>query len=318
MAGKFIISLDFELHWGGAEKWDLKKKNAYFLETRKSIPEVLKIFKENNIRATWATVGFLFAKNKKQLLEFSPNLKPSYTNQKLSAYNYFEQVGEDESKDPFHFGYSLVHQILDTPGQELGTHTFSHYYCNETGQNLEQFEADLKMAQAISQENFGQTLRSLVFPRNQYNSDYLKVAQEQGIRVVRSNPDVWFWKETEGKFAPVYRAIDTLVSISKPLSFDRRNLKREDKIIKLPASRFFRPYKNKEKAIQNLKLKKIKNEMTFAAQNNLDYHLWWHPHNFGENVLENIRQLKEIIKHYHILNEKYGFQSVTMGNFIFE
>lgn len=318
MSGRFIISLDFELHWGGAEKWELGKMQSYFLETRKSIPEVLKVFKENNIRVTWATVGFLFAKNKKQLLEFCPELKPTYDNQKLSAYNYFDQVGEDENKDPFHFGYSLIQQILDTPGQELGTHTFSHYYCNETGQNLEQFEADLKMAQAISQENFGQTLKSLVFPRNQYNSDYLKVAQKQGVRVIRSNPDVWFWKEAKGKLAPVYRAIDTLASISKPLSFDGKSLKREDKIIELPASRFFRPYKNKEKALQSLKLKRIKNEMTYAAQNNLDYHLWWHPHNFGENVLENINQLKEIIKHYHILNEKYGFQSVTMGNFIFE
>lgn len=314
--GKFIISLDFELHWGGAEKWNLNEMQSYFLNTRKSIPEVLRLFKENNIRATWATVGFLFAKNKKQLLEFCPDLTPSYANQKLAYYNYFDQVGDDENKDPFHFGYSLIQQILNTPGQELGTHTFAHYYCNEKGQDTEQFEADLKAAQAIAFHNFGQSLKSLVFPRNQYNVDYLKAAENQGIRIVRSNPDVWFWKETTGTLSSVFRAIDTLTSISKPLSFDGYNLRKQGEIMELPASRFFRPYKEKEKVIQNQKLKRIKNEMIFAAKNNLEYHLWWHPHNFGENVSENIKQLKEIIAHYRYLNEKYAFQSSTMGDYI--
>lgn len=316
MKGKFIISLDFELHWGGAEKWDLQKMPHYFLDTRESIPEVLRLFKDNNVRATWATVGFLFAKNKEQLLSFCPKDKPTYLNQNLSYYNYFNQVGKNEDEDPFHFGYSLIKKIIATEGQELGTHTFAHYYCNEVGQNSEQFEADLKAAQAISKENFGVQLKSLVFPRNQYNIDYLKAAQNQGIRVIRSNPDVWFWQDTKGKLMPVFRAIDTLTSISKPLSFDGNCLKKEGKIIELPASRFFRPYKDKEKVIQNQKLKRIKNEMTFAAKNNLDYHLWWHPHNFGENVPENIKQLKEIIRHYRSLNEKYDFQSATMGDFI--
>ena len=315
MSGKFIISLDFELHWGGAEKWDLSHKRNYFLNTRKSIPEVLKIFRENSIQVTWATVGFLFAKSKKQLLDFSPELKPTYDDQKLSSYNYFDQVGENEDKDPFHFGYSLIQQILDTPLQELASHTFSHYYCNEPGQTSEQFKADLTAAQEIANENFGQTLKSLVFPRNQYNVNYLKLAQEQNVRVIRSNPEVWFWKNTTGKFIPIVRAMDTLISVSKPLSFDSRILKNKDMITELPASRFFRPYKNSEEVIQGLKMSRIKNEMTFAAKNNLDYHLWWHPHNFGENVTKNILQLKEIIKHYSVLNDKYGFQSALMRDY---
>lgn len=315
MAGKFIISLDFELHWGGAEKWDLSQRQTYFLNARKSIPEILKIFKEYDIHATWATVGFLFAKNKKQILEFCPELKPTYNNQRLSSYNYFNQVGENEDVDPFHFGYSLIQKILDMPNQELASHTFSHYYCNEEGQTSEQFEADIKSAQAIAQLNFGQILESLVFPRNQYNVNYLRIAKAQGIRVIRSNPDVWFWKNSKSQFTSIIRAFDTLMPISKPLSFDSKCLLFEDKIIELPASRFFRPYKSNEKVIQGFKLKRIKNEMTFAAKNNLDYHLWWHPHNFGFDVAKNIIQLKEIVKHYRFLNEKYDFQSIEMKKY---
>jgi hypothetical protein len=78
------------------------------------------------------------------------------------------------------------------------------------------------------------------------------------------------------------------------------------------ASRFLRPYSN-NKLLNGLKLKRIKSEMTFAAKNNEIYHLWWHPHNFGNNPGENIADLKEILNHYSGCNEKYGLQSVTMN-----
>lgn len=316
MAGKFVISLDFELHWGGAEKWNLQSKETYFLNTRKIIPEILELFGQNNIRATWATVGFLFAKNKEQMEKFSPVLKPTYTNNRLSYYTYFDQVGNDELEDPFHFGASLIEKIIQTKGQEVSSHTFSHYYCNEEGQTPEQFEADLRTAQAIALENFNIKLESLVFPRNQYNNSYLKVVKRQGIKIVRTNPNVWFWQKSFGKITPVFRALDTLLSISSTLTFDEIDLKWQNEVLKLPASRFFRPYREKEKSIQSRKLNRIKSEMTYAAKNNRIYHLWWHPHNFGEDVEQNLNQLKEIIDHFNYLNEKYNFQSNSMIDFI--
>ncbi len=273
MNGKFIISLDFELHWGGVEKWDLQKKKEYFLDTIKFIPELLEIFKENSVRATWATVGFLFAKDKKQLLDFSPKLTPSYQRKELSYYNIFDSLGDNEVVDPFHFAPSLIQQILSTPGQELASHTFAHYYCNESGQTLEQFDADLKAAQAIAKQNFNTTLMSLVFPRNQFNKSYLDVAKKHGIKVVRSNPHVWFWSRDYGKITPLFRALDTLMPISKSLCFNEPI--ELDGLMHLPASRFFRPYKKSEEKIQKLKIKRIKSEMSYAAQSNKNYHLWW-------------------------------------------
>jgi hypothetical protein len=38
--GKFIISLDFELHWGGVEVWDLQFKQEYFNNARIAIPKI--------------------------------------------------------------------------------------------------------------------------------------------------------------------------------------------------------------------------------------------------------------------------------------
>ncbi|HEX8269201.1 MAG TPA: polysaccharide deacetylase family protein [Flavobacterium sp.] len=310
--GNFIISLDFELHWGVADLWRIEDRIDYFTATRKSIPHVLALFKQFGIHATWATVGFLFAKNKEQLLEFCPTLRPTYHDKILSYYNLIDnnEVGSDENEDPFHYAPSLIQKIIETPGQELATHTFAHYYCNEIGQTLEQFEADIKAAQAISNENFGIELKSLVFPRNQFNSDYLGVANRNGIKVVRSNPDVWFWK-SNSKFIPIARAFDTLLPISGSLTYKTPKVQLGE-VLNLPASRFLRPYTEKEKAIQGIKVSRIKSEMTHAAKRGNSYHLWWHPHNFGYSMEKNHEMLIEVLRHYYDLNQQYGFESKSM------
>lgn len=312
MKGSFIISLDFELHWGSVELWSVKDRKLYLDATRRSIPLVLELFRQNNIHATWATVGFLFCRNRNQLLEFLPEARPSYLNEKLSYYSLIMEndIGNDEIDDPYHYAPSLIQLILDTPFQELGTHTFSHYYCNEEGQTKEQFNEDLKAAQGIAKENFNIQLQSLVFPRNQFNPDYLQVAFQNGIKVVRSNPDVWFWNRLS-KWSPVARAIDTLMPISQSLSFDQNSL-RSDNVLLLPASRFLRPFSQQEKIIHRMKINRVKREMTFAAVNQRSYHLWWHPHNFGYNLEENVEMLREIIDHYNYLNNKFGFLSRSM------
>ena len=311
--GKFVISLDFELHWGAAERWDLELKKDYFDTTRRIIPIVLCLFEKYDIHVTWATVGFLFAKNKQQLLSFCPKERPAYKNNELSYYNLIDsnEVGNDENDDPYHYASSLIELILKTPNQELGSHTFAHYYCNEEGQNKYQFEADLKAAQGLAKENFNVELKSLVFPRNQFNSEYIDIAKKNGIKVVRSNPDVWFWK-SNSRLMPLARAFDTLMPISNSLTFVESKKKFNDEVLLLPASRFLRPYNENEKKIQSLKFDRIKNEMTFAAKKDRVYHLWWHPHNFGCSAEDNLIYLEMILKHFDDLKNEFGFQSSNM------
>ena len=43
----------------------------------------------------------------------------------------------------------------------------------------------------------GISLKSLVFPRNQFNESYLKVCVELGIENVRSNPNNWYWANVQ-------------------------------------------------------------------------------------------------------------------------
>src|SRR5215218_1692446 len=126
--GALVISLDFEFHWG--VRHTTPPDGPYrrnLLGVWEAVPKMLALFEEYGIAATWATVGFLFAKSRQELEEFSPSVKPLYANPLLSPYQ--EPIGESEIDDPLHFTPSLIDVIRKTPHQELATHTFSHYYC---------------------------------------------------------------------------------------------------------------------------------------------------------------------------------------------
>lgn len=318
MKGVFTISLDFELHWGGCEKWPLDQYREYFLNTRQVIPKMLELFRAYEIHVTWATVGMLFFDRKADLLKAAPSLKPSYRNQRLSVYRYIdhEGIGEGESQDPFHYGRSLVAMIAKEQHQEIGSHSFSHYYCNEEGQTTEQFREDLKAAKR-SAATFGVELKSFVFPRNQFNADYLRVCKEEGIESVRSNPSDWFWKigstERESWWKRLNRGLDAYLPLAQktypPSAFDYK----EEFPVLLPASRLLRPYRTRERLLNGMKLRRIVGEMNFAARRGEVYHLWWHPHNFGIAPQQNLRDLEKIIQAFHANRKEFGMRSLNMN-----
>lgn len=335
MNGVFTISLDFELHWGGCEKWEItvagsqspvsnqlqeaRSYNKYFLNTRKVIPQLLDVFKQHEVHVTWAAVGMLLHENKAALLANAPTLKPSYQEKALSAYHYIDTIGigDDEADDPFHFASSLVKQIIDTPHQELGTHTFAHYYCNEAGQTVEQFHEDLKAAQRVTKK-YGCTLKSLVFPRNQFNDQYLQACSQEGITSVRSNPLDWFWQiestQEESKWKRLNRGLDAYFPIGKKNTYRWEEiLVRQGYPVCIPASRLLRPYRPKELMLNQFKIQRIIGEMTRAAKQNEVYHLWWHPHNFGHYPVESMLALQHILEHFKHLHHRYGMESCSMG-----
>lgn len=196
--GVFIISLDFELNWGVHDVFSLEKYKENISGGRVAIPRMLELFKQFNIHATWATVGMLCFDTKKELLANLPFIRPTYQNLSFSPYEKLHAVGLDEEQDPYHFGLSLVRKIASTQYQEIGTHTFSHYYCLEKGQDAKQFETDLTTSIKACSFN-GQPIRSLVFPRNQLNKSYLQICRSAGIDSFRGMKRVGFIKQAVTK-----------------------------------------------------------------------------------------------------------------------
>lgn len=319
MSGTFIISLDFELHWGGFEKWPLEKYKRYFHNTREVIPRMLDLFEQHNIHVTWAAVGMLMHNSLAEARANYPAVKPTYANNALSAYNYVETVGigRDEVDDPFHYAPSLIKRITATPHQEIGTHTYAHFYCNEPGSTPDQFRDDLRAARKVAGE-YGQRVSSLVFPRNQFSESYLKVCAEEGIVVVRTNPKDWFWNidstQNESLWLRFNRGLDAYYPVGINSCYKLDQVRQEKGLpICLPASRLLRPYTRREAFLRKARLARIRRELTFAARHGAAYHLWWHPHNFGWYPEENIQDLRSILEFYSRMRNDYGIKSMSMG-----
>ncbi|QEC67084.1 polysaccharide deacetylase family protein [Panacibacter ginsenosidivorans] len=315
--GKFIISVDLELMWGVRDKMNIKEYGENVKGVHNALPRLLETFRGHKIRATFAAVGLLVFETKEELLKSMPDTLPGYANENLSPYNgYFDLVGRNTKEDPYHFGSHLIKQILRYPEQEVGTHTFSHYYCLEKGQTIEAFKADILQAQKVAQDKFGLHLTSLVFPRNQFNNDYLEVCKELGIICFRGNEHSWIYAarnmEEESLFRRALKLADTYINLSGNNCYNDQYLKSKFPV-DIPASRFLRPYSPLLKSLESLRLKRIKSGMSYAAKKNLTYHLWWHPHNFGINQDENFSFLEKVLAHYDDLNNQYNFQSYTMS-----
>lgn len=313
--GTFCISLDFELHWGCFERMTLDEaEQVYFKNTRELIPVKLDLFSAYDTHVTWAIVGMLYHHNVDEWNRSLPSTIPTFTNPKASAYEWIKKHGFLNETDPCHFAPDLIQKIKATPHQEIATHTYAHYFCLEEGQTREQFREDLEIAVRIAQED-GSDIKSLVFPRNQFNPDYLSVCKEVGITAVRSSPNIWYWKYATGSTfkEKFFRAGDAYIKMQpiKPITLNDIDVHTNMPLL-LPSTRLYRAWQPKYKIQNYFKLRRILNEMTEAARKGYYYHLWWHPHNFGYHPHQCLEELEQILEHYKKLSKQYGFKSMTM------
>ncbi len=306
-----VISLDFELFWGMQDGCTLDSYSDHVLGARKAIPQLLKMFQKHNIHATWATVGFLFADDYAEVQRYFPQetLLPTYKNPALSTYRCFDEIGENEREAPCFYASSLIKKVAAVPGMEIGSHTFSHYYCREDGQTVSQFEADMKAAKAIAADH-GYPVTSVVLPRNQCEPEYTKVLRSLGFTAYRDEENDWIHEKI--KIRPLLRAL-RLLDVYLPLTGQGGYIPRnENGIWNLTGSRMYKPFFRPLGLMEPLKIHRIKKQMLHAAKNNLAFHLWWHPHNIGVHTEFHLQQLEDILSYYDELKEIYGMESLNM------
>jgi peptidoglycan/xylan/chitin deacetylase (PgdA/CDA1 family) len=315
--GHFVISLDFEIMWGVRDIVTVESYGDHLRGVQQVIPKLLSVFQQFDIKATFSTVGLLFFETKAKMLANLPAHLPKYQNKNLSPYGDYmlQQVNEDYTKDKYHFAPHLIKMIQNSQAHEIGTHTFSHYYCLEEGQTKEDFRDDINSAISVAQTK-GIRITSIVFPRNQFNQDYLQICKQSGIIAFRNNENSWLYKakngEDENLKRRILRLLDSYINLTG-YHCHTQQLTASSFPVDIPSSRFLRPYSKRLKFFDGLRMRRIKKAMTHAAKNKLMYHLWWHPHNFGINQNENFDFLENILLHYKYLNKTYNFTSITMS-----
>jgi hypothetical protein len=314
--GALVISLDFELHWGlrdhVARDDDLYRR---LTEARRAVADLVSVFGARRIRATWATVGFLFASTRSDLSPHLPNDRPAYARPELNPY--VETIGADEGDDPEHLAGSLVDLISASAGQEVGSHTFSHFYCLETGQSEAAFRADLAAAQSIARWR-GLELTSLVLPRNQWNPAYTRAVLDLGFRCIRGPQRTWAHRTREGGGRSLLRRgarlADTYAGVSPPPTTAWNDVRQPSGLCDVPASAFLRPFDPGRAHLEPVRLARLRSGMRHAARRGRIFHLWWHPHNFSQHRPENFALLEHVLDEFDRLAAVEGMESLNMAD----
>jgi peptidoglycan/xylan/chitin deacetylase (PgdA/CDA1 family) len=284
MNGTITISIDFELRWGLHDqlRFDTERYRKNLEEVPRVIPDLLQALAQHGVRATWAMVGALACTDWTDYFRRAP-APPRYQD---PHFTFDKRYAEIDPDGYLHFAPSLVDMIAKCPGQEIGTHTFSHLFLGEAGVSAADVEADLSAAIQIHEERVGSAPVSLVFPRNQ--CAFLDVSRAKGIRIWRGNERDWYFNRNDSRSRStlvrgrhVLDAINPWTCRAAPLEGDMTR-----------SSLFFRP--SLPDYLWPLHVRKIENSVSVMKPGDV-FHMWFHPHNFGIDRVKRLARLQQVL-----------------------
>lgn len=316
--GIMVISIDFELMWGMVEKSDDTGVKNKVRGVKDLIPRILQLFEKYNIHATWAVVGFLIFEDKDILEKYTKNNNINYTNSKINSYNYIDLI-RIEDDNCYYFGNALINQIKEVDNQKIGSHSFSHYYAKELGQTIHDFERDVEMFDRVLLKYFDVKAKTYIPPRFQHNSKYNEILKKNGYNSYRGIRNEKMKQSKLPKFLiKKIKFLDRYFNLLGKRSYYLKEVMIEEGIYNIKESYYMRPFKSNNFFFEYFKIIRIKKEMTHAAKKSKVFHLWWHPHDFGINIENNMKQLEKILIHYSFLKTKYNFSSMCMNEVVNE
>ncbi len=279
-----VLSFDFEMRWGVHDVYGLDfsayRKN---LENCRSVVlSTLNLLSERNLRATWATVGALGVNNWDEYFSLAPPA-PAYVDTQLAVRKEYADLDPDGI---LHFAPDLIRQIVQTKGQELGSHSFSHLYFREPGVTPADFLADMAAVERLWRERFGVVPVSLVYPRNQ--SAFISLLDKTSIGIWRGTEPAWFYDCTTHRsntlLPRALRLVDSINPWVRRASHLDKGMVRASLFV-----RFVLP-----EPLWKLQLKRIRNELIGLAPGDV-FHCWWHPHNVGFELKIGIARLTQVL-----------------------
>lgn len=279
---RVVVSLDFELRWGVYDVYrdDVGGYRRNLEGVRDAVPGLLELFRTHGVRATWATVAALVCESWDEYEARAP-AAPQY----LDAA--FAPVAGLRNLDPtgrLHFAPDLVRTVVEAPGQELGSHSFSHWFFGEAGFHRGDATRDAEAVRALFMDKFGLAPTSFVFPRNQVAFEDELIAT--GLRALRTNPRGLVWRLPaslrESPPARVVRLVQAFGGIQAA--------RRLGPLV--PASAFVRL--GLPRPLFGAHLRAIAGAVRRCRPDEF-VHLWFHPHNLGDAPEARLAELGELL-----------------------
>jgi hypothetical protein len=255
------------------------------------------------VHATWAAVGALGCESWDEYFARAPQ-PPMYANAALRVKRQYAQL---DPQGRLHFAPRLMRHILATPGQELGTHTFSHLYLREPGVSAEDVAADLAAVRGLYGERYGMAPVSLVFPRNQYA--FIDIVREAGIRMWRGNQAVWYYEQEDsehyGIVPKTLKLLDELNPLRRHAAPVERDMTRASLFLRLAVPAYLWP----------LHVERIRAELK-ALRPGQVFHFWFHPHNLGQDTQARLARVEQVLEIIAERQARGELRSCTMGELV--
>ena len=283
-----VISLDFELRWGLHDRLGttMQAYRQNLEGVQEVVPALLRLFSHRKLRATWACVGALACASWDDYFSRAP-APPRYHNPRFALDPRHADLDPDGR---LHFAPELLQLVKDTPGQEMGTHTFSHIYMQEPGIASEDVAADLQAVSLLWTERFGAPPTSLVFPRNQHA--FLPVIAASSSRIWRGPEAPWFHSQNRSSTTSLLARALRLIDSVNPLVRHASHLQGDSSLLMTRASLFLRA--NLPRPAWALHLMRIRRELDRLRPGEI-FHLWWHPHNLGKSIPERLGRVEQVL-----------------------
>jgi len=292
--GKFVISIDFELGWGGVFNETIFNNNLeLYKETRKAIDKIIELFEKYQISATWAFVGHLMLESctKENNIKHPEIIRPNYS---WFDKDWFhdDPCGREEENSIWYADDVLKKVMSCKVDQEVASHSFSHIIFGEEGCSKDCAESDIRRSVEVA-EYYNIDLSSFVFPcHSEGHKDILK---KYGFNIYRSRGVKWHSKIRSNKLKRTALIIDKIFAI-KPstgsLEKDKYGL------YYIPGNMCYYRYDGwKNKLTYKSAVKQAIKGIDSAIKRVEIFHFWFHPFEIAKNLSSSLNDLNEILSY---------------------
>ncbi|MFO8065976.1 MAG: hypothetical protein R6U11_00200, partial [Bacteroidales bacterium] len=279
--GKFVVSIDFELAWGGVFNENILRNNLeLYKKTRKAIDAIIELFEKYQISATWAFVGHLMLEScaKVDNRKHPEIIRPNYSWYDKDWFYYDPCYREEENS--IWYADDVLKRIMSCQvEQEIASHSFSHILFGEEGCSKECAESDIRKCIEVA-SSYNIKLSSFIFPFNSIgHKDILK---KYGFIIYRDHGIERYSKIKNNKVKSIASIIDKVLAFSPTTG---RIKKDEYGLYCIQGNMCYYRYKGwKNKITYKSAVKQAKKGIDLAIEKGELFHLWFHPYQIADNL----------------------------------